>query len=223
MDRTKVLGAGLLLVLAMATAACATEADDVPATRDPSVRMTEPADDPVEAAADEPEVTEPPATTTTTVPTTTTTQPPAPAMVESGTYVVPDQFAPGVYRVEGYWARLDANQEIIDNDIVDSGLTLMNVAPTDAYVEISGAAIALVDLPVVDPIAEGWTDGSYLVGTDIPAGRYNVTGAGRSAYFARLDANLEIIDNNLSEGNVIAVVDPSDWAFSYTGTLASMP
>ena len=74
---------------------------------------------------------------------------------------MPDQFAPGTYRVEGYWARLDVNQEIIDNDLVDSGLTLMNVAPTDAYVEINGAALALADLPHVDPIAEGWTDGTY--------------------------------------------------------------
>jgi len=107
----------------------------------------------------------------------------------------------------GYWARLDANQEIVDNDIVESGLSLMNVAPTDAYVEMSGAAVALVDLPWVDPIAEGWTDGTYLVGTDIAPGRYNITPAGSSAYFARLDANLGIIDNNISEGNVIAVVD----------------
>jgi hypothetical protein len=64
-----------------------------------------------------------------------------------------------------------------------------------------------VDLPAVDPIAEGWTDGTYLIGTDIAPGRYNITSAGTSAYFARLDANLEIIDNNLSEGNVIAVVE----------------
>lgn len=40
--------------------------------------------------------------------------------------MVPDQFAPGTYRVQGYWARLDANQEIVDKDLVDSGLTLMN-------------------------------------------------------------------------------------------------
>jgi hypothetical protein len=117
-------------------------------------------------------------TSTTEAPTKTTTKPPGPAVVESGTYVVPDQFAPGTYRVEGYWARLDANQEIIDNDLGDSGLTLMNVAPTDAYVEINGAAIALVDLPAVDPIAEGWTDGTYLISTDIAPGRYNITSAG---------------------------------------------
>jgi hypothetical protein len=99
----------------------------------------------------------------------------------------------------------------------------MNVAPTDSYVEISGAAVALVDLPRVDPIAEGWTDGTYLVGTDIAPGRYNVTPAGSNAYFARLDADLGIIDNNLSEGNVIAVVDPADRALSYTGTITPMP
>jgi hypothetical protein len=137
--------------------------------------------------------------------------------------VVPDQFAPGTYRVEGYWARLDANQEIIDNDLVDSGLTLLNVAPTDTYVEISGAAIALVDMPQVDPIGEGWTDGTYLIGTDLPAGRYNITPAGSSAYYARLDADRGIIDNNISDGNVIAVVQPGDWALSYTGAIEAMP
>src|SRR5690606_18174563 len=115
--------------------------------------------------------------TTTTEPTTTTTTP----IIESGTYVVPDDFAPGVYRVEGYWARLDEGQEIIDNDIVDDGLSLMNVAPTDAYIEINGAAIALADAPSVDPIAEGFTDGTYIVGTDIAPGRYNVTAADTSA------------------------------------------
>jgi hypothetical protein len=99
----------------------------------------------------------------------------------------------------------------------------MNVAPTDAYVEINGSAIALADLPHVDPIAEGWTDGTYLVGTDIAPGRYNITSAGSSAYFARLDTNLEIIDNNISEGNVIAVAEPGDWALSYTGTIPPMP
>ena len=60
-------------------------------------------------------------------------------------------------------------------------------------------------------------------GTDIAAGRYNISAAGSSAYFARLDANLEIIDNNLSEGNVIAVVESGDWALSYTGTIEAMP
>lgn len=203
-------------LLAIATGACtdaANGANDVPGDRATDDRPADGGDASVEVST----------CSTTEAPTTTTTKPPGPAVVESGTYVVPDQFAPGTYRVEGYWARLDANQEIIDNYLVDSGLTLMNVAPTDAYVEINGAAIALVDLPAVDPIAEGWTDGTYLIGTDIAPGRYNITSAGTSAYFARLDANLEIIDDNLSEGNVIAVVEPSDWALSYSGAVQAMP
>ncbi|MGH9192113.1 MAG: hypothetical protein ACRDZ0_06520 [Acidimicrobiales bacterium] len=203
-----------LAVLVIA-AGCAGEADGA---RDAlSDRGTDDRSAPAEASTDDPTTTDAP--TTTEAPTTTTTEPP---MVESGTYVVPDQFAPGTYRVEGYWARLDANQEITDNDLADSGLTLMNVA-TDSSVEINGAAIALGDLPQVDPIAKGWTDGTHLVGTDSASGRYNVTSAGSSAYFARLDVNLEIIDNNLSEGNVIAVVEPNDWALSYTGTIQAMP
>jgi hypothetical protein len=203
-----------MLVLAVA---CASEADGDRSAIDDS--RVEDAGAAAGAAADD-ETTTTEAPTTTAAPTTTTTTLP---VVKSGTYVVPDQFAPGTYRVEGYWARLDANQEIIDNDIVDSGLTLMTVAPSDAYVEINGAAIALGDLPQVDPIAEGWTDGTYLVGTDIAPGRYNVAPAGSSAYYARLDADLEIIDNDISEGNVIAIVDPGDWALSYTGTIAPMP
>ena len=203
-----------VVVIASGCAGEADGADDAPGDRGTDDTSSGVA----EASTNDPTTTEVP--TTTSAPTTTTTELP---VVESGTYVVPDQFAPGTYRVEGYWARLDVNQEIIDNDLVDSGLTLMNVAPTDAYVEINGAALALADLPRVDPIAEGWTDGTYLVGTHIAPGRYNITSAGSSADFARLDANLEIIDNNLSEGNVIAVVDPADWALSYTGTIQVMP
>lgn len=182
------------------TAEAAPEADD---------------DDPAAAA---PATTDPPAPTT-----TTTTVP----IVEEGTYTVgPDPssgaLAPGLYRVSGYWARLDAAQEIIDNDIVDdNGFTLLNVQPTDAYVEISGAATALVHLPTLDPLAEGFTEGTYLVGTDIQPGRYNVEGEG--AYFARLDAGGEIIDNNISDGNVIAIIQPGDWAFTYTGVITPMP
>ncbi|HEV7757952.1 MAG TPA: hypothetical protein VGO78_03145, partial [Acidimicrobiales bacterium] len=93
----------------------------------------------------------------------------------------------------------------------------------DAYVEINGGALALADVPKIDPIAEGYTDGTYLVGTDIAPGRYNVTSAGTSAYAARLSADGEIIDNDLSEGNVIVIVQEGDWALSYTGAIAPMP
>jgi hypothetical protein len=209
--RTVALVAALALVV---ITACADAAG-------PNSGLTDDRDD--ASVTTEANTTDPPttaATTTTTVPPTTTT---TVQVVDSGTYVVPDQFAPGTYRVDGYWARLDADQNIIDNDIVDDGLTLVNVADTDAYVEISGSAVALGDMPQVDPLAEGWTDGTYLVGVDIPAGRYNISADGTSAYYARLGANRDIIDNNISDGNVIAVVQDSDWALTYTGTIGAMP
>jgi hypothetical protein len=159
------------------------------------------------------------ATTTTTQATTTTTLP----VISSGVYIVPTEFAPGLYRVVGYWARLDANQEIIDNDLVpENGMALLNVRDTDAFVEINGEAISVAEFNggVADPLLNGFTSGTYLVGIDIQPGQYRITPeTGSTAYFARLDANGEIIDNNLSEGQLIAQIAESDWAFSFTGTL----
>lgn len=100
---------------------------------------------------------------------------------------------------------------------------LLNVRETDAFIEISGEAIAVADFTggVVSPEANGYTEGTYLVGIDISPGTYRITPAteGDSAYWARLDESGDIIDNGLSEGQLIAIVQPSDWAFSFTGAL----
>lgn len=155
---------------------------------------------------------------TTAAPTATTVP-----IIEAGTYVVGDDIAPGLYRVAGYWARLDGEKEIIDNDVVDDGLTVLDVAPTDSYVEINGTARPIADRPAVDPMAEGFTDGTYLVGVDIAPGRYNLAPSGATAYFERLDATGDVIDDDISERGVIALVEQTDWAFSYSGTLTPMP
>jgi hypothetical protein len=160
-----------------------------------------------------------PPTTTTTAPTTTTTEAP---VIGSGVYIGGSEFAAGLYRVIGYWARLDSDQEIIDNDIVyDNGMTLLNVRESDSFIEISGEAIAVADFNggSADPLVLGWTEGTYLVGIDVQPGQYRITPIESIAYFARLDADGEIIDNNLSEGQLIAQVSASDWAFQFTGTL----
>jgi len=61
------------------------------------------------------------------------------------------------------------------------------------------------------------------VGVDIAPGQYRVTPAsGDMAYWSRLDSAHEIIDNNLSEGQLIVVVQGSDYALSYKGTLEVM-
>ena len=159
------------------------------------------------------------APTTTAAPTTTTIP-----TVGDGTYIIPDEVEPGDYRFVGYMARLDEDLEIIDNDIVsDNGLGLMRLLDTDAYVEISGEATPLEFLPVIDPIAAGFTEGTYLVGVDIEPGRYRISPVDGNSYWARLDANQEIIDNDISDGATIVIVNEGDWALTYSGEIELVP
>jgi hypothetical protein len=162
-----------------------------------------------------PSTTAAPAPTTTVPPTTTTAKS---QVIKAGTYVVGTEIQPGTYRVAKYWARLDANQEIIDNDLTDEGFTLVHVQPTDAFVKFSGPALAMTDSDPVDPIAKGDEGGSYLVGYDVQPGQSQVS-SDENAYFARLDESGDIIDNDLGEGSVIVTVQPTDWALEYRGTL----
>lgn len=144
---------------------------------------------------------------------------PAPT-ISPGTYVVGSEVTPGVYRVVRYWATLDQNQNILDNDLVGrNGLSLAVIPAEAAFVQFSGEATALRDMATVDPIAKGYDDGVYLVGTDIQPGLYRVSRPGEFAYGARLDATLDIIDNDLNEGSVILTIQPTDYAFSFRGTL----
>lgn len=139
-----------------------------------------------------------------------------------GTYIVGSEIEPGQYRVLGYWARLDKDMEIIDNEALwgNDGSLIVQIEKGDAYIEFSGEAMRLEDSEPVDPVALGLTEGTYLVGTDIQPGRYRITGD--SAYFARLQCNNDIIDNNLSEGSVIAVVDKSDCYLNFSGEIAKI-
>lgn len=160
-------------------------------------------------------------TTTTTRPTTTTTTTPT---ISSGVWEVGTEVEPGTYRVAGYWARLDTDLEIIDNDIVyDNGLSVVVIRDSDAYIEVSGEMIHIDHFPEADPILLGFTEGTYLVGVDIAAGRYRITPEADMAYWARLNKNFDIIDNALSEGQLIVVVKESDFALSFTGLIEEMP
>lgn len=154
------------------------------------------------------------ATTTTTQPTTTTTTLP---IIGAGTYVVGAEVEPGVYRASRYWARLDASGDIIDNDLIGDGFGIVVIQPTDSFIEFTGEAIAVDEFPAIDPIAMGYEGGTYLVGSDIEAGTYRVTASDGVAYAARLDNTLDIIDNDLNEGSVIIVVQPTDFALSFSG------
>jgi hypothetical protein len=139
-------------------------------------------------------------------------------IITAGTYVVGAEVAPGVYRATSYWARLDSVGDIIDNDLISDGIGLVVIQPTDTFIEFTGEAIAIDDFPVIDPITAGYEGGTYLVGIDIAPGTYRVTaGPNDSAYAARLDGTLDIIDNDLNTGSVIIVVQASDFALTFNG------
>ncbi len=140
--------------------------------------------------------------------------------IASGTYLVGSEMKPGYYRVNGYYARNDSDGEIIANDGVyeDDQFTLMIVKKSDDTVEISGEAMPIADFPSYDPVGNGVVDGTYLVGKDIKPGRYRIKDSDY-AYGARLDKNLEIIDNEGNEGSVIITVKSSDFAFEYSGEI----
>ena len=59
---------------------------------------------------------------------------------------------------------------------------------------------------------------SLLIGVDVPPGRYRIAKA-EGAYFARIDEQGDVIDDDLADGSVIVTVEPGDWALQYSGTL----
>jgi hypothetical protein len=133
-----------------------------------------------------------------------------PNIIPDGTYSVGDEIKPGVYRVGRYWARLDRTQHTIANDFESGCPSIVVVQPTDAYVKITGEAIA-ADLSTIDPIATGCSSGTFLVGRDIAPGRYRIRSSGLS-YWARLDQGLDVIANENGKGQRILIVQPSDFA-----------
>jgi hypothetical protein len=162
------------------------------------------------------------ATTTTTLPTTTTTALP---VIGPGTYIVPDEVAADTYRLAGYAARLDDELEIIDNYLIgDNGFGIVIVQPTDSYLAVDGGVVTVEAFGhPLDPIAEEFTDGVYLVGYDIAPGRYRVQPEDGTSYWARLDGTMDIIDNDLGDGATIVIIKQSDFALEFTGRLELLP
>jgi hypothetical protein len=200
--------------------------ETTPATVETTPDATDPIETvPVETAPSETAapVTEAPTTeapTTTAAPTTTSSTVP---VIEDGVYLVGSEVAPGVYRVGRYWARLDASQEIIDNDLTDDCPSIVNILPTDTFIEITGQATPVDLTQPWSPFELDCQDGTFLVGLDIQVGRYRITPeAGGTAYWARLDANREIIDNNLSEGQLIVDVQDGDAMLTFSGIIEAM-
>jgi hypothetical protein len=140
-------------------------------------------------------------------------------VISSGQYVVGTDIQPGLYRFAGYVARLDSGMGIITNESVNSGLGLVLVNQHDAYFEVNGEAVPIANYPVYDVLENNPRGGIYLVGVDIPAGRYRIHGDGRSAYYETYDKTMKRINNDLNSGSLILSLGPGTFAMSFTGRL----
>jgi len=141
-------------------------------------------------------------------------------VVGAGQWAVGLDVKPGLYRFRGYAARLDRQMAIIQNENAESGLGLLLVRPEDSYLEISGEAIRVEELPNYDPIIEGARDGTYLVNTDLRAGSYRVhADGGGSAYFALLDRNMDLMANNVNAKSLILNLPHDVYAVQIVGRL----
>jgi hypothetical protein len=140
-------------------------------------------------------------------------------IIGPGQYIVGRDVEPGMYRFAGYVARLDSEMNIITNESVRSGLGLVQVLKHDAYFEISGEAIRLEHYPTYDVLAQDPRGGIYLVGVDIPAGKYRIHGDGRSAYYATYDRKMQRLNNDLNMGSLIMTIQPSVYAVEFSGRL----
>ena len=212
----------VILFVGAAVLLAGPSSDLPPATTPPTTQAAPPTTEAAveEAAVEEAAVVEDVAEATTT----TTTLP----FIRTGTYAVPDEVAPGTYRVWGNAAaRFDENMELIGHYLAAvPGFGMMIVQPTDAFISVGDWIITVEDFGrPIDPIAESLVGGVYLVGYDLEPGRYEVfTGDyPDSPYWARLDDELEIIDSESGVGRLEVIVEASDFAFEFKGVLRLIP
>lgn len=140
-------------------------------------------------------------------------------VISSGQYIVGSEVQAGLYRFAGYVSRLDSTMNIITNESASSGLGLICISQHDSYFEVSGEAVPISSFPVYDVLANAPRGGTYLVGVDIPAGRYKIHGEGGSAYYAIYDRNLNLLNNDFNSGTLIMNLSTSAYAMGFTGRL----
>lgn len=154
-----------------------------------------------------------------------------------GTYVVGSEVAPGRYRARPSgggrcsWTRLSKFGGSNGNDTgvigrwwVRGRSALVDIAPTDVGFHSTGCGTWSPDLSSVLAAAEPFTRGTYLVGSDLPPGRYRATAEQPrwSCYWARLSGfggtEEEVIGRSEFLGaSFIAEIKPSDAGFTTDG------
>lgn len=140
-----------------------------------------------------------------------------------GFHTVGVEILAGKWRSSGtgdgcYWARLDANQNLLDNHFGYAGGTV-NIRPTDFEVEFTDCGTWTYvesELPVLQADAgEPKGDGYYTVGVEITPGKWESTGTGDDCYWARLDGNQNILDNHFGNAGGSITVRASDYEVEF--------
>ena len=119
-----------------------------------------------------------------------------------------------------YWARLDANQNLLANHFGIAGGTV-TIRPSDFEVELNGCgtweyvehAEQVLRPDATDPKGDGF----YTVGVEIAAGRWNSTGTGDGCYWARLDSKQDLLDNHFGSAGGTVTIRETDYEVEFNG------
>lgn len=166
------------------------------------------------------------------VPTATPTKAPTPtptfASFGDGTYQVGKDIQPGTYRTRVgspgcYYERLKGFGgtlgEIIANNNTDNP-AIVTIQATDKGFSSQNCGTWTKDLSQITTSKTTFSDGMYIVGTDITPGTYRNTGA-TGCYYARLsgfgNTTDDIIANNNVDTATIVTIAPSDKGFQSNG------
>jgi hypothetical protein len=140
-----------------------------------------------------------------------------------GFYTVGTEILPGKWRSNEngdgcYWARLDANQNILDNHFGFAGGTV-NVRATDYEIEFNDCGtweyVENEEKVLKDNATDPKGSGFYTVGVEIASGRWQSTGTNSGCYWARLDGSQNIIDNHFGNAGGTVTIGPNDYEVEF--------
>ncbi len=140
-----------------------------------------------------------------------------------GFYLVGVDIMPGKWESAGtgndcYWARLDADQDILGNHFGWAGGTV-NVRPTDYEVSFEGCGrwtwVENAQRPLQDDATAPKDDGFHTVGVEIAPGRWRSTGSSDDCYWARLNGNQDVLDNHFGMAGGTITIRASDYEVEF--------
>ena len=136
---------------------------------------------------------------------------------------------PGTYRTRTpaefcYWARLSGfgstDDEIISDSLDENGYSVVTILPSDAGFKSEGCGSWSADLSAVTSSPQAaFSDGTYIVGTDIAPGTWTTPDASDTCYWERTSgfgASLEEVVESGIQGPTVTI-EATDAGFYTAG------